>query len=409
MKFTILVRIWKMDKQEVACLNYPKLKNSLLCTIVLCVLLVGGFIAPIVIAVSLTFLSEAARVFIMMGGLLVFLIYLIKSFPVLTVMEGLLATLSCHNTARKRFVLPQSFSVQKVERKISHFGTEYEPLTSSPRPVMLRYQSKAPLTIWSSGIEKVIAAYHVDFLDKNQYRLIFHSAKANSNVLKGKKKHLFLDKAQKRAPLNRVTVIVIYAKQVEEELRDCLFDMVRKNGEAGLDTAVLPCVVDLEKGNCTFDSLQIPYFGTQYPAKNRGIKLIRKYLFDNKFPFSDSPDMLDPVIMEGLTPEQSLWEAWRFVKKEMLGWREKGKKRFQEMRHRDIVLEDGLLCVKWNDRGVVIPVQQNDELKTIEIDFDAIGFWDYPKRNKIAKDTVREIQALVDAYFSGLGYTTKYN
>ena len=109
-------------------MNYPKLKNSLLCTIVLCVLLVGGFIAPIVIAVSLTFLSEAARVFIMMGGLLVFLIYLIKSFPVLTVMEGLLATLSCHNTARKRFVLPKSFSVQKVERKISHFGTEYEPL-----------------------------------------------------------------------------------------------------------------------------------------------------------------------------------------------------------------------------------------------------------------------------------------
>lgn len=96
-------------------------------------------------------------------------------------------------------------------------------------------------------------------------------------------------------------------------------------------------------------------------------------------------------------------------KKRDAGVREKGKKRFQEMRHRDIVLEDGLLCVKWNDRGVVIPVQQNDELKTIEIDFDAIVFWDYPKRNKIAKDTVREIQVLVDAYFAGLGYTTEYN
>ena len=99
---------------------------------------------------------------------------------------------------------------------------------------------------------------------------------------------------------------MIYAKQVDEKLRNSLFDVVCKNGGDGFDTAVLPCVVDLEKQICTFDSMRIPYTGFQYPVKNRGIRIIQKYLFNNKFPFADSPDMLDPI--KDMGPEQSLWD-----------------------------------------------------------------------------------------------------
>jgi hypothetical protein len=208
------------------------------------VVVLGGFIAPIIIVAKLKFVPETIKVIVGIGLAVGLLIYLLKNFVLLMAMDVGLAMLHCHNTARKHFVLPKSLSEQKAEREFTRFGKEYEPSAISPRPETLLYKSNAPITIYSSGIEKIIATYHIDFLDKNQYQLIINSATANSKALKGKKKHRFLDKSQKSSPLNRVTVIVIYARRVDEKLRNGLFDVVCKNGGDGIDAAILPCVVD---------------------------------------------------------------------------------------------------------------------------------------------------------------------
>ena len=394
----------KFCRTEVSFLKSPKLKNALLCRILVYVVVLGGFIAPIIIVANLKFVPEAIKVIVGIGLAVGLLIYLLKNFVLLMAMDVGLAMLHCHNTARKQFVLPQSFSAKKVEKRISRFGQKCEPIAISPRPETLRYKSNAPMTIYSSGIEKIVATYHIDFLDKNQYHLIINSATANSKALKGKKKHCFLDKSQKSSPLNRVTVIVIFAKQVDEKLRNSLFDVVCKNGGDGFDTAILPCVVDLEKQICTFDSMRMPYTGFQYPVKNRGIKIIRKYLFNNKFPFADSPDMLDPI--KDMDPEQSLWDFWKTMKKELVSDDKNMKKRFEKMKHRDIIFEDGYIYLKWEDHGLWISVELNEELRTAEI--DPIDSWDYPKSNKIAKAAIKEIKTLLNTYFAGLGYTTKY-
>ena len=385
-------------------MNSPRLKNALLCRILVYVVVIGGFIAPIIVVANLNFIPEAIKIIVGIGLTIALLIYLIKNYVLLITMDITLATLHYRNTARKRFILPHSFSVQKIEKRISWFGQKSEPIAISPRPEKLQYKSNPPITIYSSGIEKVIVTYHVGILDKSQYLLIVNSAKANSNALKSKKNHRFLDKSQKTSPLNRATVIIIYAKQVEENFRNDLFDIVCKNGGDGFDTSVLPCVVDLEKHICTFDSMRIPYTGFQYPAKNRGIKIIRKYLFNNKFPYADSPDTLDSI--NDLNPEQSIWNFWRTTKKELISDYKKVKKRFAKMEHRDIIFEDGCIYLKWKDRGVLVPVELNDELRTAEI--DVIDSWDYPKSNKIAKDTVKEIKSLISTYFAGLGYIVKY-
>ena len=52
------------------------------------------------------------------------------------------------------------------------------------------------MTVYSSGIERIVAAYEVDYLDRENYRDIFSSAKTNSKVLIGKKKARFLDSQQ---------------------------------------------------------------------------------------------------------------------------------------------------------------------------------------------------------------------
>ena len=385
-------------------MNFPRLKNALLCRILIYVVVLGGFIAPIIIVANLKFIPEAVKVIIGIGLAVGLLIYLIKNFVLLMAMDVGLAMLHCHNTARKCFVLPKSFSTQKIERRITRFGKEYEPAVISPRPTTIRYKSNTPITFYSSGIEKVIATYPVDFLDKNQYQLIVNSATANSQALKGKKKHRFLDKAQKSSPLNRVTVIVIYAKKVDEKLRNSLYDVVCKNGGDGFDTAVLPCVIDVEKQICTFDSMRIPHMGFQYPVKNRGIKIIRKFLFNNKLPFADSSDTLDPI--KDMNPEQSLWRFWKTTKKELILDDKEHKRRFEKMQHREIIFEDDYIYLKWKDRGIWLSVELNEELKTAEI--DTIESWDYPKSNNIAKDTIKEIKTDINTYFAGLGYTAKY-
>ena len=382
----------------------PKLKNALLCRILVYVVVLGGFIAPIIIVANLKFVPETVKVIVGIGLAVGLLIYLIKNFVLLMAMDVGLAMFHCHNTARKYFALPKSFSTQKVERRITRFGKKYEPTAIFLRPETLRYKSNAPITIYSSGIEKVIATYHIEFLDKSQYHLIVNSATENSKALKGKKKHLFLDKLQKSSPLNRVTVIVIYAKQVDEKLRNSLFDVVCKNGGDGFNTAILPCVVDLEKQICTFDSMRIPYTGFQYPVKNRGIKIIRKYLFNNKFPFTDSPNKLDPI--KDMDPVQSLWDFWKTMKNELVSDNKELKKRFEKMKHGDIIFEDGYIYLKWEEHGLWTSVELNEELRTAEI--DAIDSWDYPKSHKIAKATIKEIKTLIKTYFAGLGYATKY-
>lgn len=62
--------------------------------------------------------------------------------------------------------------------------------------------------------------------------------------------------------------------------------------------------------------MQIPYTGYQYPMKNRGIKMIKKYIFHGRFPYKKSPDFLIPI-EDDFDYNQSLWEFWKNCKQEI--------------------------------------------------------------------------------------------
>ena len=385
-------------------MNFPKLKNALFCRILVCISVLGGLFVPMIILPILTFIPEIIRVIALIVFVICFLVYVIKNAAVLIALDLGLATIHCYNKARKHFTLPPSFDEQEAEYKISRIGLGYEPLPILPLPELFRYKSTAPMTVYSSGIEKIVLTYHTEFLDKELYHSIINSAHANSNSMKGKTKHRFLDKAQKEAPLNRAMVVVIFAKRVEEKLRRDLSDMVCKNTGDGFDTSFLPCVVDAEKQICTFDSMCVPYIGFQYAVKNRAVNIIRKYLFDKKFTFDNSSEMLEPI--KDLYPEQTLWSFWKNLKKDLVLHDKELKSRFEKMKHEDIIFEDEYIYMKWNDNGIWMDVEIDEELKTAEIDH--IDMWDYPKSNKIGKDTVKELEKRICAYFAKLGYTVKF-
>ena len=58
-------------------MKFPKLKNALLCRILVYAVVLGGFIAPIILVANLKVVPEAVKVIVGIGLIVVLLIYLI--------------------------------------------------------------------------------------------------------------------------------------------------------------------------------------------------------------------------------------------------------------------------------------------------------------------------------------------
>lgn len=383
----------------------PRLKHALLCRITLYFTVLGVPVALILLTLKVPFLSEDMRFWAVIGIAAVLVAYLFRRFVLLFTLDTMLAIIQVNQTARKSFPLPRAFSAAALEKRLARFGTACKPCAVPPTPSAFGYQSHAPLTVYSSGIEKIVTVYRVCLLDKSGYDAILQSAAAHSSAVKGKKKHLFLDRSQKKSPLNRVSVVFILAERVEERLRAKLYETVCKSGGDGFDDATLPCVIDLEAGRCTFDSLRIPFMGLGYPVKNRGIRLIRKYVFHDKLPLRDhAAPLLDPV--KDYDPNESLWHFWRTSEKELILEEKAAKRRMERMEHKEVVLEDGYLYAKWEEKAVWLSVELDEQTKSAEV--DAVDTWYYPKENQIAKATVKELERLICDYFATLGYTVRF-
>lgn len=385
-------------------MKHPKLKYPRLCRILTYIVVLGGTVLPIAIICFLPFIHEAVKALLMFGMIFGLLAYLIKNFVVLMGMDMALATLSCYDTARTQYRLPNTRTLQKIDTAISHYGVKCAPAPITPPPDDLRYRYSSPVTVYSSGIERVVASYHVDMLDADTYRTIFSSAKTNSKALIGKKKALFLDKQQKKAPLNRVTVIIILARQVDPRLSNGLYDLVCKQCGDDFDDSIVPCVIDLEKQTCVFNCLRVPYVGLAYAVKNRGIRLVKRLVFGGNLPLTGSHRL--PPIKE-IDSESSLWELWSSLSHEMVGAGKEINRRFETLSDKEIFFEDDTLYLKWGEKGIYQNVELDTEKKTASV--EAVEHWFYPKANPISKKVIREIEQLIVEYFRKKGYAVEFD
>ena len=384
-------------------MKFPKLKNALLCRILVYVVVLGAFLVPMaLIFANAEFFPIPILLLGVFGPLVGLIIYMFKNLGVLMAIDMTLAMFHCHNMARKKFVLPKNFSQKWVENRILLFGKECEPTQILPLPHSVRYKFNTPITVFTSGIEKVVLTYHVDFLDKETYLSILRSANANSKALIGKKKALFLDKAQKKSPLSRSTVIFIFAKSVEEEFKENLYKVVCQNEGDGLHITVIPCVVDLEGEYAVFNSLCYPYMN-QYPAKNRGVNMVRNILFGGFLTTRRSPDRID--MPKDYDPDKTLWSYWKEMK-DMLTDQSDAKRRYEPMKHGELVIEEDYIYLKWEERGVWLFFELDEETKTAKV--DAVKYWYYPRSTEIAKSTIKEIKSRISAHFAEMGYATKF-
>ena len=383
-------------------MNHPKLKYPRLCRILTYIVVIGTGLLPTIVFFNLP-VPDGLKVIVLLGSLIGLLIYLIRNFLVLMMMDMVLAMESCYRTARSKYHLPQHRSADAIRSSILRYGVSCDPSPIKPTPSALRYKFSNPMTVYSRGIEKVVVAYEIDLLTRDLYRDIFSSAKTNSRFLTGRKKARFLDKEQKKQPLHRVTVIVILAHKIDAPLVPELYELVCKQCGNEDEDCLVPCVIDLENHTCVFNCLRVPYVGFNYAVKNRGIRIIKNRVFGGSLPLTDEYRLSS---MKDADPEMSLWELWRELHHQVIGAERKTKRQFESMAEREIRMVGEILYLKWDQRGICQIVHLNSEKKTAEV--ESVTNWAYPKSQPIAKKTIQRIEDYISAYYTKQGYVVTF-
>ena len=383
-------------------MNHPKLKYPRLCRILTYIVVIGTGLLPTIVFFNLP-VPDGLKVIVLLGSLIGLLIYLIRNFVVLMMMDMVLAMESCYRTARSKYHLPQHRSADAIRSSILRYGVSCDPSPIKPTPSALRYKLSNPMTVYSRGIEKVVVAYEIDLLTRDLYRDIFSSAKTNSRFLTGRKKARFLDKEQKKQPLHRVTVIVILAHKIDAPLVPELYDLVCKQCGNEDEDCLVPCVIDLENHTCVFNCLRVPYVGFNYAVKNRGIRIIKNRVFGGSLPLTDEYRLSS---MNDADPEMSLWDFWRELHHQVVGAERKTKKQFEAMSEREIRMVGDVLYLKWDQRGICQTVEFDTESKTAKV--ESVTNWAYPKSQPIGKKTIRKIEDYIFSYFQKQEYTVTF-
>ena len=384
-------------------MTQPKLKYPRLCRILTYVVVLGWGLSPL-FAAFLFPMPDLIRVILVFGSLIGLLYYLVRNVIVLMMMDITLATLSCYRTARKQYTLPPGRTIDAIRGSILRYGDPYDPSPIMPRPSALRYKFSMPLSVYSRGIERIVAAYEIDLLDMDTYRMIISSAKTNSNALMGKKKARFLDKEQKKKNLHRVTVIPILAHRIDPALMPSLYDLVCKQCGDEHENCIVPCIVNLEQNTCVFNSLRVPYVGFSYTAKNRGIRIIRQKILDGNWNLRGNEHYLDPI--RDLNPEDSLWDFWRECHHQIVGADRETKKRFESMAEREIRADGDSLYLKWDHRGICQSIELDSERKIAKV--ATITNWAYPKSQPIGKKIIQKMEEHIISYYAKQEYRVEF-
>lgn len=181
--------------------------------------------------------------------------------------------------------------------------------------------------------------------------------------------------------------------------------LVSGNGEDGENSSFLPCVVDLGGRRCFFDSTREIYEGFgAYPAKNRGIRLIRKLVFGGKLPLAESPERVRGRLVPDT--DQGLFRWISGMHRDIVKELREDKKRYRSMCDGEIVFEDGCIYLKWKDRAIMTSAELDSGSMTAEI--GEIEFWDWPTKGPVAGAKIAEMKRRIDEYFGRMGYRTNY-
>ena len=381
-----------------------KIKNAKFCSFIIGLILLLITIFPFVVLV-LNFWEMGVRVGICLILLFVSVFLLIKFSSSAISSELVLKIIEANNKKRTKFDFPKNLSKDKIEKTIRRIGIKCEPTSVFPQPEILQYQFKMPIKARAKGLETIVATYSIRNLTNEELKNIIKSAKSNSKNLIGKKSAFFLDKEQKKLPLKRTDIVIIFADSVDATLERNLFNIIIKEDKDGFNESIIPCVFDFENKNIVFNCDWLPDAFSQNYARNRGIKIIKNKILKRKLDFKHNQNFVE-FKFEGIDTEQTLFQLLKNENNHFVNFKKKTNNKFKNMKDGEIIFEDDFLYIKIDGKGVAIYIEIIEETKTVNI--DTFDLWDYPKTSQIAKKKVSQIQNLATDYFFNKGYTVEF-
>lgn len=381
-----------------------KIKNAKFCSFIIGLILLLITIFPFVVLV-LNFLEMGLRVGICLILLFVSVFLLIKFSSSAISSELVLKIIEANNKKRTKFDFPKNLSKDKIEKTIRRIGIKCEPTSVFPQPEILQYQFKMPVSAHAKGLETIISTYSIRCLTNEELKNIIMSVKSNSKNLKGKKKAFYLDAQQKKSPLKRTDIVLIFADSVDATLENHLFNLICKEDTDGFNESIIPCVFDFENKNIVFNCDWLPDAFSQNYARNRGIKIIKNKILKRKLDFKHNQNFVE-FKFEGIDTEQTLFQLLKNENNHFVNFKKKTNNKFKNMKDGEIIFEDDFLYIKIDGKGVAIYIEIIEETKTVNI--DTFDLWDYPKTSQIAKKKVSQIQNLATDYFFNKGYTVEF-
>ncbi len=393
-------------------MKYPKLSQPLLCKLTYYGILLILLVFPIVVLASdfFDFLPDLFRLLFVFGSYIAFIWFTIKNFAAFLVVEIVLDAIRRQLKVRTKYFLPKGRTPKTIENRLTFFGKAMAPDANiTPAPKTLRYSLKHSFITDSKGFEKVVATYYAENLDMQLYNEIVKSAKNNSRQLSGTKKPLFLEKEQKKAPLKRSTVAIIFAENIDVTLSMRLYETVCEGQGDEEKNSFLPCIIDVKNNACYCDCRgTMSVMGESY-ALNRAVFLVKTIVFNGFLPTRSNNNTL-PLENVDEDPEMSFWELLKTTRESFKDNDKEVKKQFEKMADEELFIEKDedmeSIFVKMQGKGVLLTafIDEKEKLATIT----NFSQWDFPKTQRISKVTISEIKEKAKNRYAQNGYSVVF-
>ncbi len=370
-----------------------KLKNTFLCNLIVCL----PVFLPVFLLFTLFSLKPIAFFICMLVGVFA-IVYFIKMNFIISMVD--LVTTKYKNWKKDRlwYVLDGNLSVQDIEtailaraKKHGRFCDVNSCTGTDVQLLAVQYKRYNSLTVFYSSYERTALIYKTDHLSDEVYNTIKNDAEQIVEQLKiYSKPSVFLTKKEREEPICKGIAVIILAACADFTV----LQSVRKLPKYE-NTAIVPCVVELNTKKCYFDGFNDGVI--KKTAKNFAIDVIRKIVFNNRLPVKDNPHF-DLSRKPAVDPETPLFDFVKSLTTSATQKKELDEQTARSMRKNDVVEKDGSLYISSNGKVTVFPYFEEPETKSVEILIDVV--WYYPKRQRISAAETANIKTRLRRHFA---------
>lgn len=383
-------------------MKYPKLKQTVLCQILLYLPVILLFFGPMLLGLAL----DLSGIWIIVG-LVLALVYMLVNFMYILIAEAMLFSIRNYKKQRREYITTQNGTTRAdvsraVLSRLKRWGRQQ---STGDGDYLLYYRNAASIQKWYSRLQYRVVVYSTAHLTAEEYRRCRHRSR-----------HLFLKapegkygwwqtKDEKSQPVCQINVLIILADTVAPECRVLPYR----------DHEPLVCLAECSTGKYYLDSTQEYYdLGAMpKPPQNFQSSLLWKLMYRGRLPLKSSPAMVEEAPVDNLN--QSIWSFLAELRRDFKDGDDELKreavKMLKTLPENQLRQTDCIIYYKYHDLLFVYNYQYDDaEPKVISFPFLDEKALKYDEKNdkvlhrKYSKDEERHVIAAIRSWAAANGW-----